>query len=141
MREGRVLQADTPAHLYSNPADPWIAEFLGDADVLPATARSGRVDTVLGGFATDLEGEVSVVIRPENIRISLGETPNAVVADSEFYGHDQLVTLALHGGVRVRARIGPRPLFAPGEPCRARATEARVYPRALAPSRAVQTGT
>ena len=130
MRDGRVLQADTPAHLYSNPADPWIAEFLGDADVLSATARHGRVETVLGGFATDLEGEVSVIIRPENIQISLGETPNAVVADSEFYGHDQLVTLALHGGVRVRARIGPRPLFEPGEPCRARATDARVFARA-----------
>ena len=73
-----------------------------------------------------------MIIRPENIQISLGETPNAVVADSEFYGHDQLVTLALHGGVRVRARIGPRPLFEPGEPCRARATDARVFARVAA---------
>ena len=82
MRDGRVLQADTPGHLYSNPADRWVAEFLGDADVLESEARNGRVDTAVGAFDTDLHGSVSVVVRPENVQISLGETPNAVVAGS-----------------------------------------------------------
>jgi iron(III) transport system ATP-binding protein len=127
MREGRVLQADTPAHLYSNPADPWIAEFLGDADVLESEARDGRVETPIGRFETPLHGRVSVIIRPENVRISLGETPNAVVAGSEFFGHDQLVTLALHGGTRVRARIGPHPVYRVGQSARVRATDARIF--------------
>jgi iron(III) transport system ATP-binding protein len=126
MREGKILQADTPAELYSNPSDPWIAEFLGDADVIESVARNGRVDTPVGGFDTDLDGKVSVIIRPENLQISLGETPNAVVAGTEFFGHDQLVTLALHGGTRVRARLGPRPVYKTGDLCRVRATEARV---------------
>jgi iron(III) transport system ATP-binding protein len=129
MREGRVLQADTPAHLYSNPTDPWVAGFLGDADVLESVARDGRVDTPVGAFTTDLRGNVSVIVRPENVQISLGETPNAVVAGSEFFGHDQLVTLALHGGTRVRARIGPRPLYRIGQPARVRAIDARIYQR------------
>jgi iron(III) transport system ATP-binding protein len=130
MKDGKILQADTPAELYSNPSDPWIAEFLGDADVLESVAGNGRVDTPVGRFETDLEGKVSVIIRPENIQISLGETPNAVVAGSEFFGHDQLVTLALHGGTRVRARLGPRPIYRTGEACRVRATDARVFQRA-----------
>lgn len=130
MKDGKILQADTPAELYSNPSDPWIAEFLGDADILESVAGNGRVDTPVGRFATDLEGKVSVIIRPENIQISLGETPNAVVAGSEFFGHDQLVTLALHGGTRVRARLGPRPIYRTGEACRVRATDARVFQRA-----------
>jgi iron(III) transport system ATP-binding protein len=129
MKDGKILQADTPAELYSNPSDPWIAEFLGDADVLESVAGNGRVDTPVGRFETDLEGKVSVIIRPENIQISLGETPNAVVAGSEFFGHDQLVTLALHGGTRVRARLGPRPIYRTGEACRVRATDARVFTR------------
>ena len=127
MRDGRVLQADTPGHLYSNPADPWIAEFLGDADVLESVARDGRVDTPIGLFETHLLGQVSVIVRPENVHISIGETPNAVVAGSEFFGHDQLVTLALHSGTRVRARIGPRPIYRIGRQVRVRATEARIY--------------
>lgn len=129
MREGRVLQADTPGHLYSNPADRWVAEFLGDADVLESVARDGRVDTPVGAFDTDIHGSVSVVVRPENVQISLGETPNAVVAGSEFFGHDQLVTLALNEGTRVRARIGPRPIYRVGQPARVRATDARIFAR------------
>ena len=58
----------------------------------------------------------------------MGETANAVVAGSEFFGHDQLVTLALHGGMRVRSRIGPRPLYKPGDNVRVRAIDARIYP-------------
>jgi iron(III) transport system ATP-binding protein len=130
MKDGRILQADTPAELYSNPTDPWVAEFLGDADVLESVASNGRVDTPVGGFDTDLTGEVSVIIRPENLQISMGETPNAVVAGTEFFGHDQLVTLALNGGTTVRARLGPRPLYKPGESCRVMATDARVFQRA-----------
>jgi iron(III) transport system ATP-binding protein len=129
MKDGRILQADTPAELYSNPTDPWVAEFLGDADVIESVARNGRVDTPVGGFDTELSGNVSVIIRPENIQISLGETPNAVVAGSEFFGHDQLVTLALTGGTRVRARLGPRPVYRIGESCRVRAIDARVFAR------------
>lgn len=129
MREGRVLQADTPGHLYSNPADPWIAEFLGDADVLESEARDGRVETPIGLFETELLGRVSVIVRPENVQISLGETPNAVVSGSEFFGHDQLVTLALHGGTMVRARIGPRPVYRVGQTARVRATDARIFAR------------
>ncbi len=129
MREGRVLQADTPGHLYSNPTDPWIAGFLGDADVFESHERDGRVETPVGSFETDLHGKLSVIVRPENVQISLGETPNAVVAGSEFFGHDQLVTLALHGGTRVRARIGPRPVYRAGQAVRVRATDARIFAR------------
>jgi iron(III) transport system ATP-binding protein len=129
MKDGRILQADTPAELYSNPTDPWVAEFLGDADVIESVARDGRVNTPVGSFDTELSGNVSVIIRPENLQISLGETPNAVVAGSEFFGHDQLVTLALTGGARVRARLGPRPVYRIGESCRVRAIDARVFAR------------
>ena len=129
MREGRVVQADTPSELYSKPADPWIADFLGDADLLPATAHRGYAETGLGKFKTDLKGSVTVIIRPENVQISLGESPNAIVVSSEFFGHDQLVTLALGDGNRIRSRIGPKPVYEMGQKCRVRATDARVFAR------------
>ena len=129
MREGRIVQADTPADLYRNPADPWVADFLGEADTLPGTAHRGFADTPVGRFKTALTGPVLVIIRPEDVQISVGETPNAVVANTEFFGHDQLVTLALGDGIRIRSRIGPRPVYKAGEQVRVRATDARVYPR------------
>jgi iron(III) transport system ATP-binding protein len=128
MYQGRVVQFDEPSRLYTAPADPWVAEFLGDADIIRATGHRGYADTLLGRFKTDLRGPVLVVVRPEDVQLSIGETPNAVVAHTEFFGHDQLVTLALAGGARVRSRIGPRPRFQPGDDVRARAIHGRVFP-------------
>jgi iron(III) transport system ATP-binding protein len=127
MYQGRVVQFDSPAQLYTAPADPWVAGFLGDADVLHATGHRGYADTMLGRFKTDLRGPVLVVVRPEDVQLSMGEAPNAVVAHTEFFGHDQLVTVALPGGTRVRSRIGPRPKYDPGDNVRVRAVHARVF--------------
>jgi len=127
MYQGRVVQFDSPAQLYTAPADPWVADFLGDADVLHATGHRGYADTMLGRFKTDLRGPVLVVVRPEDVQLSIGEAPNAVVAHTEFFGHDQLVTVALPGGTRVRSRIGPRPKYEPGDNVRVRAVHARVF--------------
>lgn len=128
MYQGRVVQVDSPARLYTEPSDPWIAGFLGDADAISATGHRGYADTALGRFKTDLKGPVTVVVRPEDVQISMGEAPNAVVAGSEFFGHDQLVTLVLANGQRIRSRIGPRPGYKPGDNVRARAIHARVFP-------------
>lgn len=128
MYQGRVVQFDSPAELYTRPADPWVASFLGDADALAATGHRGYADTMLGRFKTDLRGPVVVVVRPEDVQLSIGEAPNAVVAHTEFFGHDQVVTVALPGGTRVRSRIGPRPRYEAGDNVRVRAARARVYP-------------
>ena len=128
MYQGRVVQVDTPADLYTKPADPWIADFLGDADVLPSTGHRGYAESEIGRFKTDLKGRVIIVVRPEDVQISVGETPNATVTNSEFFGHDQLVTVALASGRQVRSRIGPRPNYEPGEHVRVRAIHAQVFP-------------
>ena len=128
MYQGQVIQVDTPAQLYTNPADPWIADFLGDADVLPATGHRGYAESEIGRFKTDLKGRVIIVVRPEDIQISIGEAPNATVANSEFFGHDQLVTVTLGSGRLVRSRIGPRPTYESGDHVRVRAIHAKIFP-------------
>jgi len=128
MYRGQVVQVGAPAELYTNPSDPWIADFLGDADVLPSTGHRGYAESEVGRFKTDLKGRVIVVVRPEDVQISIGETPNAEVISSEFFGHDQLVTLALASGRLVRSRIGPRPSYEPGNHVRVRAMHAQVFP-------------
>ena len=121
MREGRVEQVGTPEEIYDRPSSRWLAEFLGDADVLPGTAHGGVVECELGRFgaAAELEGRVSVVIRPESIAIGSGPArePHAearVVARS-FYGHDQLVQLELPSGLRLRSRRLGFPAWHPGD--------------------------
>ena len=127
MYQGQVVQVDTPARLYTSPADPWIADFLGDADVLPSTGHRGYAESEVGRFKTDLKGRVIIVVRPEDVQISIGRAPNAKVVSSEFFGHDQLVTVALGSGRLVRSRIGPRPTYESGDHVRVSAIHAQVF--------------
>jgi iron(III) transport system ATP-binding protein len=110
MRDGRIEQVGTPEEVYDRPRSRWVAEFLGEADVLPGVARDGVVECELGRFGAgrDLAGPVSVVIRPESVAIghSAPREPDseAIVVDRSFYGHDQLVHLELPSGLRLRSR-------------------------------------
>jgi iron(III) transport system ATP-binding protein len=117
MRDGRIEQVGTPEEIYERPRSRWLAEFLGDADVLPGTARDGVVDCELGRFgaAAELAGDVHVVIRPESVAIGLGPGSEAVVVGRSFYGHDQLLHLELPSGLRLRSRRLGFPAWHPGD--------------------------
>ncbi|HEU4750952.1 MAG TPA: ABC transporter ATP-binding protein [Acidimicrobiia bacterium] len=128
MNEGRVLQISSPSDLYRNPVNPWVAGFLGEADFIEGRAAGGRVDTPLGIFATDLSGPVQVMVRPEMVSLVPDPDGDAVVSGSEFYGHDQLVTVVVSGGARVRSRLGPIPVFPPGTRVWVKAEGSVTYP-------------
>jgi iron(III) transport system ATP-binding protein len=121
LREGRVEQTGSPEEVYERPASRWVAEFLGEADVLPGTADNGIVQCELGRFSTgrDLDGSVQVVIRPESVAIGhsadVRDAAEAVVLERSFYGHDQLVHLELGSGLRLRSRRLGFPSWHPGD--------------------------
>ena len=121
MRDGRVEQVGTPEEIYERPHSRWLAEFLGEADVLPGTAGDGVVECELGRFgaAPGLSGRVQVLIRPESVAIGTapGREPHAeaVVVRRSFYGHDQLVHLELPSGLRLRSRRLGFPAWHPGD--------------------------
>lgn len=128
MRDGAVVQAAPPDELYLRPIDPWVARFLGDADFLPAHAASGRVETPVGTFATDLTGPVEVMIRPETVQFEPDPAGRATVIDREFFGHDQLVTLRLDDGWVLRSRTGPIPGLRRDQRVRITVDEAIAFP-------------
>jgi len=110
MREGRIEQSGTPEQVYSRPATRWVAEFLGEVEVLAGTATAGVVKHELGRLAAEDgigEGPVDVLVRPESIAIGLSGPPEATAAevvDRRYYGHDQLLHLRLPSGQVVRSR-------------------------------------
>jgi iron(III) transport system ATP-binding protein len=72
LREGRLLQAGTPRELYLQPKDAMIAEFMGDAIVLPARVGEGIADCALGRIPVDdrdRRGAVQIMLRPEQVRL------------------------------------------------------------------------
>jgi iron(III) transport system ATP-binding protein len=130
---GRVVQVGPPDEVYRRPATPFVARFVGDADLVPGTSDGGRVATPLGELAVDgavpAAGPALAVVRPEAIRLTAVEgggaagngdrSGEATVATVTYYGHDQLVELALDGGTVIRARMGAERLFHAGERVRA----------------------
>jgi len=73
MHEGRIAQAATPVEVYRNPAERFIASFIGNPPMnfIPATSAGGGDWTVAGqvydGPATD-KSELEFAIRPEDVR-------------------------------------------------------------------------
>src|SRR5690606_5744440 len=71
MRDGAVEQYGTPAEVYGQPVDAWVADFVGEAGLLPARADDAVAHPPLGPVAcagAD-RGEVTVLIRPEQVRV------------------------------------------------------------------------
>jgi iron(III) transport system ATP-binding protein len=76
MSAGRILQVDTPARLYSAPADGFVAGLFSELNRVTGTVRQGHVETPVGRLCTPHLGEglnVDVLIRPEAVRLGAAE--------------------------------------------------------------------
>lgn len=116
MNEGCVVQFGTPAEIYAQPADPWVAGFVGDANLLPATASGPRADTPVGevSLRESATGPVRVLARPEHITLSAGSEAAGTVEAVEFYGHDTAYRVRV-GTDLVTVRAPAAPAFSVGQ--------------------------
>ncbi len=120
MHAGRVIQQDHPAMLYSRPATPWVASFVGDANLVDGEAAGEVATTPVGTvpLAAESNGPVQVLLRPEELRVENGSSGgDATVTLVEFYGHDTVYVVALDSGVThpLRVRVGSAPVFVRGD--------------------------
>jgi len=99
LRDGKIAQCAPPEDLYSRPADPGLARFIGEANLLDGLLDGSMVKTLLGCLPLDpavtsrgTAGQVTVLIRPEQIDIG----PNqdgipARVTSYRYHGHDAVL--------------------------------------------------
>jgi len=118
MREGVIVQADSPREVYTHPADPWTASFVGTANLLSGVVADGAARTVLGSHPLHAgngpaAGPATVLIRPEQLVLGPpdGGAPAARVMESRYHGHDALITMRLEPAVN-----GQRPAAAETAP-------------------------
>jgi iron(III) transport system ATP-binding protein len=123
MREGRIVQCGTPEALYLDPAEPFVARFLGEVNQLPARIRGGQAETAIGGVPARGLADGSpaqVLLRPEGLRIlEAGVAVPAEVQACRLLGATTLVHLAVpdgEGGVlHLHARLPPGARLARGQ--------------------------
>jgi iron(III) transport system ATP-binding protein len=115
MYDGRIVQQAVPADLYLRPAEPWVARFVGDANLVDAEGEGLTATTAVGHvrLAAAHEGPAQVLLRPETLRLEPGDS--ATVEVLEFYGHDSVYGVRLDGGDLIRVRTGSMPVFRPGD--------------------------
>jgi ABC-type Fe3+/spermidine/putrescine transport system ATPase subunit len=109
MREGRIAQFDTPRAIYEQPADSFVAGFIGGFSVVPGTVRDGLFS--VRGAATDSvrtpgakAGDGMLVVRPEDARPAEAHPGNRLqgrVLSSAFQGRCWRLAVEL-GPQRVR---------------------------------------
>jgi iron(III) transport system ATP-binding protein len=99
LRDGKIAQCAAPEDLYRRPADPELARFIGEANLLEGVLNGGVVKTLLGNLPLDAAvvtsagaGQVTVLIRPEQIEFEPSEDGVAGrVLAFGYHGHDAVV--------------------------------------------------
>ncbi|RVD69310.1 TOBE domain-containing protein, partial [Mesorhizobium sp. M4A.F.Ca.ET.029.04.2.1] len=133
MDSGQIAQIGSPASLYSEPASPFVADFIGKMNFLPVEylgsenaghqirvtdASTLSVTRPLNGHAFELSPGLSLraAIRPENISLAARGTggPDAVpgtVDTSIYLGTHQILLVNINGRsgppLHIHASAGP----------------------------------
>ena len=124
MNGGRVLQVGRPKEIYNAPVDKFVADFIGESNILqgrltsPAGTDGYRVDiagTVITAYSSapvPNAGPVQVLVRPEHVDLLDSAAPEAIpaVIESEvFVGTDTRLQVRLKDGVAFVARVPNSP--------------------------------
>ena len=126
IQHGRVMQLDTPRRIYEQPANRFVAEFIGESTFVPvelvdgAYMCSGRALKVGNGFEARGSAAMSgvdsamrcvLMLRPERVRLCSSSDPvdelnvlDGRVHDVIYQGDTFLVQVALDGGHRIGVR-------------------------------------
>ncbi len=122
MDEGRMVQVDTPARIYEAPNSVYVADFIGDVNIINgrATQTDDQVKIAWGEGMADITGttdkvfakdeNVHFAIRPEKVSVSADKpenTPNAFqgqVLDIAYLGNLSTYHVKMPNGQIIKAQ-------------------------------------
>ena len=112
MRAGTLQQWSPAFELYHEPANAYVADFVGEGVLLPGTVMDAlHVQTELGLLATDhaltfaAGTRLSVLIRPDDVIHDDNSASTAKVIEKAFRGSQFLYTLELESGARILSLV------------------------------------
>jgi spermidine/putrescine transport system ATP-binding protein len=112
MSAGKLQQIGSPREIYTRPVNRFVASFIGETNFLTGTmvqdgVRLSSGDVVAAG-GEGHPGEVTVAIRPEQVRLVAAGEPqslSATVKDWVYFGTDTHCHLHLADGTEIVARL------------------------------------
>ena len=110
MSRGHLEQVATPSVLYSQPATPFVGQFVGISSRI-SVVRHGDTVEVLGrdvkirGDVTNVPaGELEALLRPEDLDVTVNPTGLGVITHRSFLGATTRVGVGI-GGANLRADV------------------------------------
>lgn len=121
MCQGSLEQLGTPEEIYSEPVSRFVAEFVTQANFLPAQRRGRMWETEIGSFQLNevAEGEIQgeqadLMLTQEDLTLLPDEEGNAVIRDRQFLGYEYRYYLQTFSGRELVARFRGRRALAVG---------------------------
>jgi putative spermidine/putrescine transport system ATP-binding protein len=121
MQAGRIVQIDRPEAIYHQPANDFVADFVGTMNRLRGPVRGGRL--IVDGDRTHArlpvggpDREAAICFRPEAARLREGE--GAIVARitaTTFFGPTQRLVAEVAPGQSIRLDLPSSLSFSPGQ--------------------------
>ena len=122
MNRGRLEQLAAPADLYANPATPFVAEFVGLNNKVPAQVSGGQAQ-LLGTAVPTLPGSITsgaglAMVRPEAVTVTADPAGTSTVSSVAFLGPISRLFVAMPDGSVISAQTAGSAAraFAPGDP-------------------------
>ena len=108
MRDGKLVQWDTPYNLYHEPASRFVAKFVGqgrflDATLLTPDTLETRAGVIRGNraFLWPLGTQLNVLLRPDDIVPDPEGALQGIVVKKAFKGAEILYTLRMDNGIEL----------------------------------------
>ena len=124
MRQGKIEQVGTPEEVYLNPESRFVAEFVTQANFLPATKKGLVWLTEIGEIAlTQSELNANnyaeattgdLMLRPEDINLIPDPDSQIVVRERQFLGREYYYGIETASGKRIYARTNLEQAIAVG---------------------------
>lgn len=101
MKQGKLLQFDTPEHLYQQPQTPWLGDFIGSGSQLRlGNVSSGEVlhgtSAILAAYRAANQSSLIALVRPQHVAVCDGDNGlPARVTRSVFRGERYLTEARL----------------------------------------------
>lgn len=129
MRQGVVQQVAGAHEMYMDPANSFVASFMGNPPISYVDVQVGGGSAVLENglrlpCRSDYAGHAKMGIRPE--AWALGGDLSVTLTDVEMRGQDQVVSFTL-AGQPVRAILNAEEYVRPGQEVHLRLSEKRCY--------------
>ena len=80
MNHGKIEQIGTPDEVYSNPASPFVYQFLGNDNVFHSRVHGNWADIGQASPAATSDGEALAFVRPHDIDIEHGPVDGGLEA-------------------------------------------------------------